>query len=203
MHPDIIEPTHKKGRESQERIVRATLALIEKTPFDQLTIADIMGETGMAVGTFYRRFKTKESVLPFVFKAYDELFEQWAQSFKDDEATTRAEAIELIVRKTAKLFSKHAGLIRTVHLYNRLHPEMGSIQPNRGELSAMMGALLAKDFNRPTKDDLVRGRMAVLTMVSVMTEHFLYRHHAPAATAKLRYNEFQDLLILMIKSLGA
>jgi len=203
MHPDIIEPTHKKGRESQERIVRATLALIEKTPFDQLTIVDIMGEAGMAVGTFYRRFKTKESVLPFVFKAYDDLFEQWAQSFKDDEATTRAEAIELIVRKTAQLFSKQAGLIRTVHLYNRLHPDMGSIQPNRSELSRLMGTVLAKDFDRPSKDDLVRGRMAVLTMVSVMTEHFLYRRHAPAATAQLRNKEFQDLLILMIKSLGA
>ena len=67
-HPDIIEPTHKKGRESQARIVQATLSLIEKTPFDQLTIASIMEEAGMAVGTFYRRFKTKESVLPFVFR---------------------------------------------------------------------------------------------------------------------------------------
>ncbi len=52
MHPDIIKPTHKKGHESQERIVQATLSLIEETPFDQLTIAEIMEEAGMAVGTF-------------------------------------------------------------------------------------------------------------------------------------------------------
>jgi AcrR family transcriptional regulator len=203
MHPDIIEPTHKKGRESQQRIVEATLALIERTPFDQITIAEIMEEAGMAVGTFYRRFKAKESVLPFVFKAYDDLFEDWARSFEQEEAETRDEAIELIVSKTALLFSKHAGLIRTVHLYNRLHPGMSATQPNRRELSALMGGLLAKNFSHPTKDDLVRGRMAVLTMVSVMTEHFLYRDLAPAKTANLRNRDVQDLLAKMLKALAA
>jgi len=201
--PNIIHPTHKKGRESQERIVLATLSLIEKSPFDQLTIAEIMEEAGMAVGTFYRRFKTKESVLPFVFKAYDDLFEEWARSFMEEEAPTRDEAIELIIRKTAALFSKNAGLIRTVHLYNRLHPSMSMGQPNRNELSAMMGAVMAKDFEHPTKDDLVRGRMAILTMVAVMTEHFLYRDLPPAKTAALRNKDVADLLIHMIKSLAA
>jgi len=203
VHPDIIEPTHKKGRESQERIVRATLALIEKTPFDQLTIAEIMEEAGMAVGTFYRRFKTKESVLPFVFNAYNDLFENWASGFKGMEPASREEAMELIVRRTAQLFSKHAGLIRTVHLYNRLHPGMSSTQPTRSELSWLMGALLAKDSDNPTKDDLVRGRMAVLTMVSTMTEHFLYREYSPAVTAKLRNRDVQDLLTKMFMALAA
>ncbi len=203
MHPDIIEPTHQKGRESQDRIVRATLALIEKTPFDQLTIASIMEEAGMAVGTFYRRFKTKESVLPFVFKAYDDLFEEWAQTFKEGGPTSQDEAIDLIVHRTAQLFSKQAGLIRTVHLYNRLHPEMSRSQPSRRELSALMGAVLAKDFNHPTKDDLRRGRMAVLTMVSVMTEHYLYRDLAPAATANLWNKDIHELLQKIIKALKA
>ena len=203
MPPDIIEPTHKRGRESQDRIVRATLALIEATPFDQLTIAEIMGEAGMAVGTFYRRFRTKESVLPFVFKAYDELFEEWARGFAEDEPASRDEAIDLIVRRTARLFSEHAGLIRTVHLYNRLHPEISDIQPSRGELSALMGAVLAKDSDHPTIDALIRGRMAVLTMVSVMTEHFLYRDLAPAATANLRNRDIQELLTRMLKALAA
>lgn len=203
MHPDIIEPTHKKGRESQERIVQATLTLIEETPFDQLTIAEIMEEAGMAVGTFYRRFKTKESVLPFVFQAYDALFADWARSFEEEKAPTRDEAIALIVRKTAQLFQKNTGLIRTVHLYNRLHPGIGAAQSNRSELSAMMGALLAKDFDHPTKDDLVKGRMAVLVMVSVMTEHFLYRQFAPAKTADLRNKDVQDLLVEMIGCLAA
>ncbi len=202
MDPNIIEPTHKKGRETQLRIVQATLTLIEKTPFDQLTIAEIMEEAGMAVGTFYRRFRTKESILPFVFAAYDDLFAAWAQSFKESKPMGRDEAVDLIVRKTAQLFAKHAGLIRTVHLYTRLHPKMGNIQPNRGELSALMGAVLANDFNDPTKDDLVRGRMAILTMVSVMTEHFLYRDVAPAATASLRNKDIQDLLVTMLGALA-
>lgn len=203
MHPDIITPTHKKGHESQERIVQATLTLIEQAPFDQLTIAEIMEEAGMAVGTFYRRFKTKESVLPFVFNAYDALFADWARSFEDDKADTRDGAIELIVTKTAQLFQKNTGLIRTVHLYNRLHPGMSGTQPIRNELSAMMGAVLADDFDHPTKDDLIKGRMAILVMVSVMTEHFLYRDLAPAKTASLRHKDVQTLLMEMIGSLAA
>ena len=203
MHPDIIEPTHQKGQESQDRIVRATLTLIETTPFHQLTIASIMKEAGMAVGTFYRRFKTKESVLPFVFKAYDDLFENWSRAFTESEPSGQDEAIELIVRRTARLFSKHVGLIRTVHLYNRLHPEMNIAKSDRRELSELFGAVLAKDFDNPTKEDLTRGRMAMLTMVSVMIEHFLYRDHSPAGNANLRNREVQDLLTRMLNALKA
>ena len=203
MHPDIIEPTHKKGRESQDRIVRATLTLIETLPFDQLSIASIMEEAGMAVGTFYRRFKSKEGVLPFVFKAYDDLFVDWARGFAASEPSGPDEMIELVVRRTAKLFSKHAGLIRTVHLYDRLHPEMRVATSDRQNLAHLMGALLAEDFEKPTKDDLARGRMAMLTMVSVMIEYFLYRDHSPANSVNLRNRDVQDLLTRMFKALKA
>jgi len=203
VHPDIIEPTHKKGRASQDRIVRATLVLIETMPFDQLTIAAIMEEAGMAVGSFYRRFKTKESVLPFVFKAYGDLFEEWATGFESDEPASSDEIIERVVRRTAKLFSKNAGLIRTVHLYQRLHPEMNNTAAARRELTAGLGAVLAKDFNNPTKDDLSRGRMAILTMVSVITEQFLYRSHSTAANANLSNRVVQNLLIRMLRALKA
>lgn len=203
MHPDIIEPTHKKGRQSQERIVQATLTLIESTPFDQLTIASIMEEAGMAVGTFYRRFKSKEAVLPFVFKAYDDLFANWARGFETAKPSGPGEMIELVVRRTVQLYSKHAGLIRTVHLYDRLHPEMRVAASDRRGLYELFGVVLAKDLDNPTKDDLIRGRMAMLTMVSVMTEHFLYRAHSPASNTNLRNKDVQDLLTRMLKSLMA
>ena len=203
MHPDIIEPTHKKGRQSQDRIVRATLTLIESKPFDQLTIANIMEEAGMAVGTFYRRFKSKESVLPFVFKAYDDLFEGWSKGFSEVEPSGPDEMIELVVRRTAELYSKHAGLIRTVHLYDRLHPEMGKDKSDRRGLYDLFGMVLAKDMDHPTKEDQIRGRMAMLTMVSVMTEHYLYSDHSPASNTDLRNQDVEDLLTRMLASLRA
>jgi len=203
MTPDIIEPTHKKGRASQDRIVRAILALIEIMPFDQLTIASIMEEAGMAVGTFYRRFKTKESVLPFILKAYNDLFEDWSRGFEKYGPASSDEMIELVVRRSAQLFSKNAGLIRTVHLYQRLHPEMSVSTSTRRGLSDNFGAALAKDFNHPTKDDISKGRMAILTMVSVMTEQFLYRNHSAAGNANLSNRAVQTLLITMLKALKA
>lgn len=213
MDPNIIEPAHKKGRLSQERIVHAVLSLIEAKPFDQLTVAEIMEEAGMAVGTFYRRFKTKESVLPFVFQAYEDLFKDWADGFgeadaknkgeekKEEGAVDRDEALELIVGRTQQLFSRHAGLLRTVHLYNRLHPDMNATPSDRRSLADLIGAVLARDFTNPTTDDLIKGRMALLTMVSVMTEHHLYRNHSPANQASLRNRDVRDLLITMLKSL--
>lgn len=203
MTPEIIEPTHIRGRASQERIVRAILGLIETTPFDQLTIAAIMEEAGMAVGTFYRRFKTKESVLPFVFKAYDELFVDWAAGFAASEPTSRDEMIELVVRRTAALFSEHAGLIRTVHLYDRLHPGIRPATSSRPGLVHLMGAVLAKDFDQPTPDDLTKGSMAMLTMVSVLTEYSLYPAHSPANGASLDGLEVQTMLIEMLKALDS
>ena len=203
MHSDIIEPTHKKGLASQDRIVRATLSLIETVPFDQLSIAKIMDEAGMAVGTFYRRFKSKEGVLPFVFKAYDDLFVEWAQDFAASEPVAPDEMIGVVVRRTAKLFSDNAGLIRTVHLYDRLHPEMRATTPGRQELAHLMGAVVAKDFANPTQEDLAKGRMAIMTMVSVMIEYFLYKNHSPANALDLPSQTVQDLLTMMLSAFKA
>ena len=57
---------------------------------------------------------------------------------------------------------------------------MRAATPGRQELAHLMGAVVAKDFANPTQEDLAKGRMAMMTMVSVMIEYFLYKNHSPA-----------------------
>jgi AcrR family transcriptional regulator len=51
---------------SQEALASALLALLESTPFEQLSIRDIVAEAGVGYTTFFRHHATKEELLDAV-----------------------------------------------------------------------------------------------------------------------------------------
>src|SRR5687768_2539595 len=61
-----IAPKQARGRAAQERIVAATLALLEEQPFERIGVAHIAARARVAVGNVYRRFVSKERLLVFV-----------------------------------------------------------------------------------------------------------------------------------------
>ena len=59
MDEPALTPKQARSRESQRRILDATLALLEDRHFEDMTIADVAAAAGTAVGNFYKRFKNK------------------------------------------------------------------------------------------------------------------------------------------------
>ena len=68
----------ERSRETRRKLVESCLALVERRPFDQVTVADIAGGAGVSVGNFYRRFSSKEGILPDLYAAYEERFAAFA-----------------------------------------------------------------------------------------------------------------------------
>lgn len=53
----------RKGILTRERIFKAALSLIQTKGYDQTTLVDICTEAGIATGTFYHYFKSKQDIL--------------------------------------------------------------------------------------------------------------------------------------------
>lgn len=51
-----------------QRIEQTLLALMVESPFDEITITDVISKSGMGRATFYRYFKTKSEILTSIDK---------------------------------------------------------------------------------------------------------------------------------------
>lgn len=59
---------------TQEKIYRIAVELIERKGFQNITVEEICKEAGVAVGSFYNCFKSKNEILDMIFKLADEYF---------------------------------------------------------------------------------------------------------------------------------
>ncbi|MGK7295484.1 MAG: TetR/AcrR family transcriptional regulator [Candidatus Wenzhouxiangella sp. M2_3B_020] len=57
-------PRQARARATLERIFEATVELLEDQPFEALSVADIVARANTSVGAFYKRFSSKEALLP-------------------------------------------------------------------------------------------------------------------------------------------
>lgn len=193
-----LTPKQARSRESQQRILDATLALLEDRHFEAMTIADIAGHAGMAVGNFYKRFKNKEALLPHLYAEYNQRFAAFAA---EAPMTPDMDPWRYVVEGTIEFFEANKGLIRALHLHSRLSPSLvpkGSTE-TRGDLYRALEPLITKEGLNPKARER-RARMAALAMVSAITEAILYPDMTPAAASGLSGEEFREELLYLLKS---
>lgn len=59
----VNPPVQRRSRETFERILRVTEAMLEERTFERATIADIVARADSSVGSFFARFDGKEALL--------------------------------------------------------------------------------------------------------------------------------------------
>lgn len=59
----IPEPRQQRSRETLERFIDAGWDILQTTPWENISIADIAARAGRSVGAFYQRFGSKEDFL--------------------------------------------------------------------------------------------------------------------------------------------
>jgi len=60
----------KDPEERKEELIKAALSLFETSGYDRTSVENIVNAAGVAKGTFYYYFKSKEIILEELFKAY-------------------------------------------------------------------------------------------------------------------------------------
>src|SRR4051812_16000039 len=69
--PRVRPPSQARSQATMDRFVQATRDLLEERPFEEITVADIVGRAERTVGSFYARFEDKHAVLRLLLEQVD------------------------------------------------------------------------------------------------------------------------------------
>jgi AcrR family transcriptional regulator len=115
-------PSTARGRRTRAALVRAAAEVFERDGFLDARVADIAAAAGVASGTFYTYFDSKDAIFREVA---DELVEQlYHQSNVGDLAGADPRArIAAANRRYVEAFARHAGLYAVVVQVASLNPD--------------------------------------------------------------------------------
>ena len=66
--PVLKEPVQARSRATLERLLVATEALLHDRRFTDISVAEIVEQAASSVGAFYKRFSSKDDLLPYLLK---------------------------------------------------------------------------------------------------------------------------------------
>lgn len=108
--------------------MRALEALLQHKDFDAISIADLAAEAGVAVGTVYRRFENKEALIPLLFELWHERsLDQRAHAAVTEDELQAIDLRTLLrrqMRAAYRFILQQRHILRAVHLYGRLRPDL-------------------------------------------------------------------------------
>jgi len=174
--------TQARARATRDKLVAALETLLREKTFEDISMADLAREAGLAVGTVYRRFDNKEAFIPVIFDLYmSRLQARMAtpegQTEIDPEKGLRA-ALRAICAG-AWAFTKTDGhLIRAAHVYAHLRPDLVGEEWDELLEASVLGftqvvGVFSEEINRPDGD--AAARMLVYLMNTLLSEKGLYR----------------------------
>lgn len=123
----VHAPQQRRGHERQEALIRAGLHLTEDRDWDAVKVGDIAAEIGCSIGTFYTRFRTKETYFDVLLDLMVQTMVQRTEAFHtapERSGEAPAEFIASWVHLGVQSFRAHRGLYATALLnLRRLAPE--------------------------------------------------------------------------------
>jgi len=175
MTPSTGEPQQERSRRTLEKLLTATVQVLEQHGLEGATIPRIAERAGVSVGSVYRRFEDKDALFKAAFLA---LVEQSGAANRKNltpevfagmtlEAITRA-----LIHAMVRQFRMHPGLLKALEDFLEHHPDvvfrervLELIAENYGRIAGVL--LLCRD--RMTHANPERAALfAILTAVTVI-----------------------------------
>ena len=111
-----------RSEETNQRIVDAAIALLEKKRLDEITVADIARKAGVSVGGFYARFESRDALFfSFEHEFFEHLLAE-ADLVLDPARWVKGhipEIIEAYVHMAVSAFRRERTMLRQVALRSR------------------------------------------------------------------------------------
>jgi len=125
-------PKQSRALRTRKKLIEALERLLRTREFEMISVQDIAKEAGVAVGSVYSHFEDKMAFLEAMLVFWREQVEaQLELSETQDAAAALAAMGSLRVALFEAVKSVHAQtranghILRAVHTYARLHPDMG------------------------------------------------------------------------------
>lgn len=105
----------KEPDERKSEIIDAAQKLFEDIGYEETSVNDIIRNVGIAKGTFYYYFKSKEEILDAVINRQIEIQIQYFMKIIGDNDSNAVMKLEKIIRANVKINSEQVGLLEYLH----------------------------------------------------------------------------------------
>lgn len=196
-----VFPRQRRALATREAILAAVERIVEKEGGDAVTTTRVAAEIGVAVGTIYRYFESREAML---LEAYDATVTRIAHACGEvlagmDPATEPREAARLLLGiylETAESLPAHAGLLRAMRAIRPVEAD----QSGNNEVT-IVGDIVApflEKFTGAVPDDPARLHFLSVLLGTLVD---LYLVSAPDDRPRLR-GEIEAHMLLALERIS-
>lgn len=129
--PPVISELTPRQQERRSRIVAAGLALLRREDYERIQMRDVAEEAGVAIGTVYRYFQSKEHL-------FAEVLAEWAATLRSRversplDGDTNAARLNEVLHRSVRAFQAWPQLVRVLMMLE------GSADPFATEIFSSM-----------------------------------------------------------------
>ncbi|MGB2742218.1 MAG: TetR/AcrR family transcriptional regulator [Cognaticolwellia sp.] len=189
---DVFKPKQQRSQDTQRKLLAALHLCLQDKFFEHISIKEIADHAGVSVGTFYRRFKDKESLLPLLYQEFgDELF-QWVDELEHNDYRCLKEAVEKLSVEIYEFSLARTSVFRTLHLNSRLHSTLlnsGKLVDRKAVYRRLANLLLKFKDEITAKDQSRAAEIAIFMMITSLLEKVLYPSLTPAIASEVSAEE--------------
>ena len=193
-------PVQDRSRQTLERIVRAVETLLETRSFDAIGVDDIARRARCSTGSFYARFPSKDSLLPYVYARYDaELRPRMAARLGaiDWNAMTLREMCDRAATEMCDMYAERRHLLRAMAVFARAKPDAvdADTKARRVELHDMPAKLLARfDSEIAHPDPIAAARTGLFIIAAAARDKILFADAPHAASTPVNDSQLKQEL---------
>ena len=132
-------PQQRRSREAWARVLDAGVAILEEDGYEAFTIAAVCSRASVAPRALYERVENKDALFLAVYEHGMAAIVAEHAALDDSPSWRRlssVDAVDRAVRELARIFRRHAALLRSVVLISGVHPE---VNRRGGELTRDLG----------------------------------------------------------------
>lgn len=189
---NVFKPKQQRSQDTQRKLLAALHLCLQDKFFEHISIKELADHAGVSVGTFYRRFKDKESLLPLLYQDFGNELNQWVDRLELLNFSCLKEAVEIIAFEIYEFSSARKSVFRTLHLNSRLHSTLLDSDKlvDRKSIYRRLASLLLKFNNEIKVEDQSRAAdIAIFMMITSLLEKVLYPSLTPAIASELNAEE--------------
>ncbi len=189
----VFQPKQQRSQDTQRKLMDALSFFLKDRFFEHISIKDLAEHAGVSVGTFYRRFKDKESLLPLLYQDFGNDLANWIDELDKRDYISLEQAISVMSVELHQFLIDKKSVFRTLHLNSRLYSEIleSDKAVDRKVVYRRMSNIFLRFQTEITHSDKSKAAgVAVFMMITSLLDKVIYPKLTPAISCDLDAAEF-------------
>ena len=202
----VIQPKQQRSQDTQRKLLASLHFCLQQKFFEHISIKELADNAGVSVGTFYRRFKNKESLLPMLYQDFGRDLDVWVTTQERRRFNSLDETITALCFDMWDFLTSHKSTFRTLHLNSRLHSELLSTDEavdRRQVYQRLINIIMLYGHEMQVDNKEQASGMVIYTMINNLLDKVLYAQLTPAIATDLLDEAFaKELAKMLLAYLG-